>query len=193
MQTKDRRSQRSNIKAMILLKTIILFYKKRLSFAPAHSAKNSKLYDDILGEKYIRTNFYINFVTSWLPDVLCTHWIMSSVWNFFGSKLQISLSQNVHPLRSKERQLYSQATADRDYVFEAAAAVGLLSNVLTTNSLQIPWVLGSSVARVCDQRREGHRFNSCWRFRFFSLSRGCDMLVTSFLNSLLLLQKLFKL
>lgn len=27
--------------------------------------------------------------------------------------------------------------------FEAAAAVGLLSNVLTTNSLQIPWVLGS--------------------------------------------------
>ena len=36
---------------------------------------------------------------------------------FFGSKLQISLSQNVHPLRSKERQLYSQATADRDYVF----------------------------------------------------------------------------
>ena len=63
--------------------------------------------------------------------------------------------------------------------FEAAAAVGLLSNVLTTNSLQIPWVLGSSVARVCDQCREGHRFNSCWRFRFFSLSRGCDMLVTS--------------
>ena len=77
--------------------------------------------------------------------------------------------------------------------FEAAAAVGLLSNVLTTNSLQIPWVLGSSVARVCDQRREGHRFNSGWRFRFFSLSRGCDMLVTSFLNSLMLLQKLFKL
>lgn len=64
MQTKDRRSQRSNIKAMILLKTVIVFYKKRLSFAPAHSLKNSKLYDDILGEKYIRTNFYINFVTS---------------------------------------------------------------------------------------------------------------------------------
>lgn len=187
MQTKDRRSQRSNIKAMILLKTVILFYKKRLSFAPAHSPKNSKLYDDILGEKYIRTNFYINFVTSWLPDVLCTHWITSSVWNFFGSKLQISLSQNVYPLRSKERQLIETT------FFEAAAAVGLLSNVLTTNSLQIPWVLGSSVARVCDQRREGHRFNSCWRFRFFSLSRGCDMLVTSFLNSLLLLQKLFKL
>lgn len=64
MQTKDRRSQRSNIKAMILLKTVILFYKKRLNFAPAHSPKNSKLYGDILGEKYIRTNFYINFVTS---------------------------------------------------------------------------------------------------------------------------------
>ena len=64
MQTKDRRSQRSNMKAMILLKTVILFYKKRSSFAPALSPKNSKLYDDILGEKYIRTNFYINFVTS---------------------------------------------------------------------------------------------------------------------------------
>lgn len=71
--------------------------------------------------------------------------------------------------------------------FEAAAGVGLLSNVLTTNLLQIPWVLHSSVARACDQCREGHRFNSCWRFRFFSLSRGCDMSITSFLNSLLLL------
>ena len=36
---------------------------------------------------------------------------------FFGYELQISLSQNVHPMRSKERQLYSQATADRDYIF----------------------------------------------------------------------------
>ena len=49
---------------MILLKTVILFYKKRLNFVPAHSPKNSKLYGDILGEKYITTNFYINFVTS---------------------------------------------------------------------------------------------------------------------------------
>ena len=68
--------------------------------------------------------------------------------------------------------------------FEAAAGVGLLSNVLTTNSLQIPWVLRSSMARVCNQCREGHRFNSCWRFRFFSLFYGCDMLITSFLTSL---------
>ena len=42
---------------MILLKTVILFYKKRLSFAPAHSPKNSKLYDDILGENILEQIF----------------------------------------------------------------------------------------------------------------------------------------
>ena len=56
MQTKDKRSQRSNINAMILLKIVIVcgcivFYKKHWSFAAAHSPKISKLYDDILGKK----------------------------------------------------------------------------------------------------------------------------------------------
>ena len=47
----------------------------------------------------------------------CIMYTLNHVINHvIGSKLQISLSQNVHPLRSKERQLYSQATADRDYV-----------------------------------------------------------------------------
>ena len=166
MQTKDRRSQRSNIKAMILLKTVILFYKKRLNFAPAHSPKNSKLYGDILGEKYIRTNFYINFVTSWLPDVLCTHWIMSSVMSLGPNCRYLSLRMSIPWGVRRDSCTHRQQLIETTF-FEAAAAVGLLSNVLTTNSLQIPWVLGSSVARVCDQRREGHRFNSFWRFRFF--------------------------
>ena len=50
---------------MILLKTVILFYKKHLSFAAAHSPKNSKLYDDILEKNKLECNFYIcNLMTT---------------------------------------------------------------------------------------------------------------------------------
>ena len=44
-----------------------------------------------------------------------------------------------------------------------------------------PWVLWSSVLRASDQCTEGHRFNSCWKLSFFSLSHAHDILITSFL------------
>ena len=49
----------------------VLSWKKHLSFAGACSQMNTTLYQNRPGE-----------TQNWLPDLLCKHWFMSSVWNF---------------------------------------------------------------------------------------------------------------
>ena len=84
-QTKDKRPQRSNVKAKKLEQNSqyllnILFSRRRIwvllelvgrwtQKLPKSTRRTVKLYKFVFG-------------TPWLPDFLCKHWFASSVWNF---------------------------------------------------------------------------------------------------------------
>ena len=73
----------------------------------ARSQWNTKRYHNRQGET--KSNKF-TFGTSWLPDLLCKHWLTSSVWSFCRCGADLPPGKTSQVARSKEKRWYSQVT-----------------------------------------------------------------------------------
>ena len=98
-QTKDKRPQRSNVNAKVSKFKAVNICEIQSSLKEAFEFCWSSLADEHntlpkSTRRHVKLDKFI-FGTPWLPDLLCKHWFVSSVWNFLLLSCRSSSAWNV--------------------------------------------------------------------------------------------------
>ena len=67
--------------------------------------------------RHIKLDKFI-FGTPWLPDLLCTHWFASSVWNFCRWVADFPPRETSPATKSEEKRMFSRAMLRADFVVQ---------------------------------------------------------------------------
>ena len=84
--------------------------EKHLSFAGARWQMNTTIYQN--RRRHIKLDKFV-FETLGLLDLLCKHWIASSVWNFCCWVADVPPRETSPAVKSEEKRMFSQATPAR--------------------------------------------------------------------------------